>query len=779
MKNTNSSGLASKKWKVKTSGERAGRLWLRFAVSIGLGLILPGAAVYGGYSPFGIGLVAAVNGPYGVPVFFSTAVGYALWGGANGLRYMASLIAVIGMRWSVAGFPQVLRSPWFAPSLSFLCTLLTGSALLLNETRTVYDVLLIVSEALLAAGFSYFTSSAWNGIMEEEKTNHTLSKQAGLVALLAVTVMALFSLEWEGISLGRIVAVFCILLSSQYFGLLGGCISGSVFGLISFLSKPSLYFLIPVFAFGGLLAGLFARRGKIVAALAYACVNVIVFTVFRSQVSGLMLVALYEVLAACVLSYGVPVSAQQRITQWFFQPTMPGQDAAAHSAAASMTVAADAMDRIAGTVDTVSKQMATLSAPELGSFYRDSTAQVCDTCKKRWDCWESHFSQAMESFHGITTLLEQGEGVVSEQFTGYLKDNCHRLSDLCVNLNSGYKEYLVRQSAFRRLHELRGVITDQFANTAQILREFSCRFSDSAWCDENTAQLIKKELKKQEVCVMSLACYRYHNNRMEMDLEVKGILTPDEAQWLCNDIGRWCNCTLSVVTVEGVGDITSMHFAEGIAFCVSLGVSQLKCKGEQLCGDAFELFQDISGNFFVILSDGMGCGGRAAVDGAMTAGLSAQLLQAGFGFESVLRLANTALMAKSGEETLATLDIAAINLYTGETEFLKAGAGLSLLLSRGCISRIEDSSLPLGILREITFARTKDRLVAGDILIVMSDGITNSGVRWVEELLRNFDAENGDIQKLADNITQTAQRMCKDEKGDDMTVITVKLESVV
>ena len=47
----------------------------------------------------------------------------------------------------------------------------------------------------------------------------------------------------------------------------------------------------------------------------------------------------------------------------------------------------------------------------------------------------------------------------------------------------------------------------------------------------------------------------------------------------------------------------------------------------------YKYFYDGKGHFIMILSDGMGTGGRAAVDGAMASGLMARLLKAGFGYD--------------------------------------------------------------------------------------------------------------------------------------------------
>ena len=71
---------------------------------------------------------------------------------------------------------------------------------------------------------------------------------------------------------------------------------------------------------------------------------------------------------------------------------------------------------------------------------------------------------------------------------------------------------------------------------------------------------------------------------------------------------------------------------------------------------------------YVILSDGMGTGGRAAVDGAMASGLMSRLIKAGFGYDCSLRILNSSMLFKSTDESLATVDIASIDLFTGQVE---------------------------------------------------------------------------------------------------------------
>ena len=154
----------------------------------------------------------------------------------------------------------------------------------------------------------------------------------------------------------------------------------------------------------------------------------------------------------------------------------------------------------------------------------------------------------------------------------------------------------------------------------------------------------------------------------------------------------------------------------------------------------------------------MGSGGRASVDSAMTAGLATRLWKAGFGYESSLRMINTALVAKSEDESLATLDLLETNLYNGEITMIKAGAGVSLLYSNGRVSYFAEPSLPLGILRELSVSRVTDRLVDGDVLLIMSDGVSNEGVEWIEDLLNVFEKDRHmSLDELAETIAAQAR----------------------
>lgn len=124
-------------------------------------------------------------------------------------------------------------------------------------------------------------------------------------------------------------------------------------------------------------------------------------------------------------------------------------------------------------------------------------------------------------------------------------------------------------------------------------------------------------------------------------------------------------------------------------------------------------------------------------------------------------------------ESIATVDIACLDLFSGHLDSLKAGAAPSFLRSMGRVSRIEKSSLPVGILRDIVFERTEDRLVDGDVLLVLSDGVLSEGLEWVEEALKEYPGD--DMQQLADSIAHEARERQRETREDDITVLALRV----
>ena len=104
------------------------------------------------------------------------------------------------------------------------------------------------------------------------------------------------------------------------------------------------------------------------------------------------------------------------------------------------------------------------------------------------------------------------------------------------------------------------------------------------------------------------------------------------------------------------------------------------------------------------------------------------------------------MLFKSADESLSTMDIASIDLFTGNAELYKAGAAPTVVRRSGRTGKAVSTSMPIGILSEVSFDRACVKLGDGDILVMMSDGATFDGIQWVRDEIERY--KSGAAQEL-------------------------------
>ena len=71
----------------------------------------------------------------------------------------------------------------------------------------------------------------------------------------------------------------------------------------------------------------------------------------------------------------------------------------------------------------------------------------------------------------------------------------------------------------------------------------------------------------------------------------------------------------------------------------------------------------------------------------------------------------------------STVDICAVDLYTGVCNFLKAGAASTFIKRDHWVESITSESLAAGLVQQIDFETASRKLYHGDYLIMMTDGV--------------------------------------------------------
>jgi len=339
--------------------------------------------------------------------------------------------------------------------------------------------------------------------------------------------------------------------------------------------------------------------------------------------------------------------------------------------------------------------------------------------------------------------------------------------------NMSREEYINKEIILEKTNQIRMVASDQFFSIADMLEELAFEYDEAETFDSAACEKIRALLGEYNIYPKNVSVIEDKYSRMRVEILTDAPCIKLENPVFQEEIGKICSRYFERGRITSFKDENMLSFFERPSYRLSVGFAQHSAEGE-LCGDTVKIINDYKGHCILIISDGMGKGSRAALDGAMGAGLIAKLINAGFGFNSALKIVNCALLVKSNDESLATLDIANIDLFTGKCEFFKAGAPASYIIKNRSLTKCELSSMPAGILRGVEFAKKSAVLSPGDCIALMSDGIGDLDESWLEDVLLS----NNDFTspQKANCILDEAIKKSQNNKTDDMSIIYAKLE---
>ncbi len=739
------------------------------------GLLFPRVQLYRLMAPFGLGLAGAISGPGAALVSLMTGIGYLLLSDVGfPLRYVAAILLISGIRWVFSGFVKLTEHAWFAPVLVFVSTAGTGVLIGSLLQADLSSILLSVSEGIVSAAFCYIMKQVTVEAEETDAASYTAISRAGWILVSAITYMSLSSVVISGISPANIAAGIFVLLMADALRERGGAVMGIVMSIAIITVYPDRWQIAVGYAFGGLLAGIFARFGRFAIAGSFAAATTVISLNGGSNTT--FLIGVYETLAATVLFLVIPSGIGRTCAAFLFgRESTAAADGFRRSVAMRLDLASRAMEEVSATVDIVSRQLCDIGAPDLGTVYRDAAEEVCRTCAGKMTCWKRYYADTMASLNDLSPILREKSVVTAGDIRGHLARSCPRIDEMAGQVSRRYTEYHARESGARRLREIQSVVRNQFAGMSGIFSDFACEFSGLKRVDGDMADRVFSLCERHGLPVLDVVCLCNENGRMTLELLLEeSYLRPDSSAWL-REIDALCGQSFAKPIVTPLTDTIRVTLHQEARYAASIGEAQLICPGETVCGDAYEYFCDEEGRLQVILSDGMGTGGAAAVDGAMAAGLTARMLRAGFSMDNIVKILGAALMVKSDNETSATLDVLTVDLFSGEVTMTKAGACTTMLISRGRVSRIGASSLPIGILQDTLYERIDERVADGDILLMMSDGVMPEGDEWLEEAIKAGEMPLDDMAVLADRIA-TAARKRQTGHADDITVMAIRID---
>ena len=748
------------RWRLAAAGAAAG------------GALMSGASLFGTIAPFGAALCAALPWKYVPPAALGAVVGYVFSPAEqSGMGHIAATLLVVISKWLFSQCLVKMREQLAAVCAALFATVLSSVLILVTMSSNLYDILSAVSEVMLCCGAAYFFSQSFASLGRGLHCA-TRAERSCVAISFSVLVTGLSPIGISSVSFGRIIAVLVILLAARHAKEAGGAVAGVISGVAMGFGGADFGYTLSAYAFGGLISGVFGHIGRLAAAAAFIIVNALSAIFIGSSVDAYS--AVIEIFAASVIFMLVPAGAMRHFR------AEGGTFADILNESASKTAMHRRMDDISATLRGISETTHEVSR-RLEKHQQDSpdlcaaaVARVCKHCEQRQACWKNEYSQTMVALGDFARTLQQNGTLSREAAPEYLASNCGKLDSITEELNTQFRLKLSREGVAHKVAQVRSVVADQFEGMSLMLDELAEDLASRKRPPYEQQQRVREFFRRIRLNYDELFCYVDSLSRINIELRLPAAPMPRfDRIAVTLELSELLETDFELPQEEEYGCSLVVLFSERAAFSADIGKFQLSSGSNRLCGDSCETLRDRTGRQHLILSDGMGSGGGAAVDSAMASGLISRLLAVGVSHQAALKMVNSALLIKSGDESLATIDVCSIDLFTGKAGFYKAGAAPTYVWHGGMARILESTSLPAGILRGIAFEQSSMTLTTGDIVLMVSDGVTATGSEWVcSELQMLADC---DLQELCEKIAKTATIRRTDSHSDDVTVLAARM----
>lgn len=731
------------------------------------GILFAYAPVLNNMLPFGTAFVSGVKRKYIAAAAAGATLGYLINISGGGFAYIAAVFAVITVR-MILGNSKIARSHLFLGLFAFFAVAVTKIAV---STSYGGNIFLSLGEAALSGAAAYFVSITFN-ISAVDSSGTDIRETTSLAFFISVLLLSLTRFEVIGLSPGRILAVAMILATARYGQASYGAVCGTIVSFIMAISKGEYLYSSIIFAFSGLISGVFSGTGSFGMIAAYLGTTLVSsFIIGENEIiskfffEGVIGSGIFLLLPKNLIGYlGGLLSPTTEIFRL---------DSVKGALIMRLEFASGALRDIYETVEDVAKKLGKINCPDFDKTLNKIEDEVCGGCSLRRHCWETAreitATDALKTWNRIKSPEKEENKNKEGAF------HCLRSSKFEESVKYHCADYDSRKAAELRLKEVRGVINDQFDGIAGMLSDLSEEFKYEVRHDPKAAENIILVLKNLGFHAVNCIAAKDKFGRLSADIHIKGVA--DHAinkmeliRHLSSAVGR----DFDTPSVSIGGDEAYIFITERANYKIEVGLCQIPEEQGKLCGDNCKYFSDGRGRFVLLLSDGMGTGGRAAVDSAMVSGLFGRMIRSGFGYDCSLKIINSSMLFKSTDESLATVDIATIDLFSGDCELLKAGAAPTFVRRSGKVGKAESNSLPPGILRDIAFDKAKLNLKAEDIVVMVSDGATVEETDWICDIMREWTI--GSAQQLADEIAFAARRRRSDGHNDDISVMVAILK---
>lgn len=791
--------LHSSKWALQNGLKKIQLMLESFFIKKGyllliVGFLLGRALILAKLTPFCLPFFASVylikrdRAPLALIGLVIGAVTISLTNAAS--TFMITLCFIVVFRISKKWLKNELKAlPFFVGIVLGLGKL--AEAFILSTQLTLYDFMMVGVQTSLAFILTLiFLQSI--PLLTFNKRRQLLKTEEIVCLIIMLASIMTGTIGWKvyDLSVEHILSRYLVLVFSFIAGATVGSTVGVVTGLIFSLASVSSFYHMSLLAFSGVLGGLM-KEGKKIGVSIGLFIATLLIGMYGEGGNGSILQTVLETAAAVLLFLLTPQILTSRLAKYI--PGTPEYTAEQQKYMRKMRdVTAQRVSQFSNVFHALSKSFSQMevqprddeSEREMDYFMSNVTEKTCQTCFKKDQCWGSNFNTTYAYMEEIIHEMDQNNGTVSTKLARDWEKICTRSKKVYESIGQELTFFQANQKLKRQVQESRKLVADQLLGVSEVM--------------ENFAKEIQRERenhhKQEEQIMEAMQSFGIHIEQVEIYSLEQGNVDIEMSLPFCNGHGE-CEKLIAPMLSDILGetivvkmeecatipnDFCYVTFRSSKAYTVETGVAHAAKDGGLVSGDSYSTIELGLGKFAIAISDGMGNGERAHYESKETLLLLQKILQSGIEEKVAIKSVNSILSLRTTDEIFSTLDLAMIDLQNASAKFLKIGSTPSFIKRGNKVIKIQASNLPIGMIQEFEVDVVSEQLKAGDLLIMMSDGVFEGPLHvenydlWMKRKLQGLETE--DPQEVADLILEEVIRSRSEIIHDDMTVTVAKIK---
>lgn len=422
-----------------------------------------------------------------------------------------------------------------------------------------------------------------------------------------------------------------------------------------------------------------------------------------------------------------------------------------------------------------------ITSQDLVYLKEDIAGSLCQECENQKSCWGKQYARTHEAVVQVMEASRQKGRVERKDLSKEFLDHCQRAGDFVRTVNRHYELYRLNQSWENKMAQSAQLLQGQYEAMAAYLETMREHFLGELETEQALKQKVFRYLKQQGIAARDIwVLVSEKEGHAQIQMEADRALSAEEVRRGEEALSELL--TRPVVLQEKrvlPGGGFRYRFSDPNLYRMQIGMS--KWTREKWSGDSYTAQRLDEYRFVLALGDGMGSGRQAHQESNKALALLEQLLLTGLEEERAIELLNTALVLSSKEEIFTTIDLALMNLHTGQLKLVKAGSCVTFLRSRAAVHVYRSQSLPIGILEEPEPETFAHQMEHGDLIVMISDGVLDQlpdprqGEKWIKRYLMRTEEENP--QLLAEKLQQELSPYLPQVR-DDQTILVARIEKL-